>query len=209
VMDKSAKFWDKIAEKYSRQPVADEAAYQKKLKKTQAYFRPDMEVLELGCGTGSTAIVHAPFVRHIRATDISPEMLRIGKAKADAQGLGNITFECASVDDLKIPERSLDMVMAHSILHLLEEKEVVIGRVFDMLKPGGLFVSSTACLGDVMWFLKPVIPVMRLFGKAPRVVKFFTARQLLNGLAEAGFEIDYQWQPGKTGALFVVAKKPV
>ncbi|MEM6403851.1 MAG: SAM-dependent methyltransferase, partial [Cyanobacteria bacterium P01_D01_bin.116] len=58
-MSNSAKFWDNIAEKYSKDPIADEAAYQKKLQVTQEYFKPDMEVLEFGCGTGGTAIIHA------------------------------------------------------------------------------------------------------------------------------------------------------
>ena len=39
--DQSAKFWDNVAERYSRRPVADEAAYQKKLAVTRGYFRPD------------------------------------------------------------------------------------------------------------------------------------------------------------------------
>ncbi len=206
-MEQDAKFWNKIAEKYARQPVADEASYQKKLEITQRLFKPDMEVLELGCGTGSTAIVHAPFVKHIRAVDISSEMLRIAKSKADAKGITNITFECAAIDDLKVADKSVDMVMMHSILHLLEDKEAAIGRVYKMLKPGGWFVSSTACLSGPMRLLKPVISIMHCFGKAPETVKFFTGRQLVECIADAGFEIDQQWQPGKTKALFVVAKK--
>ena len=68
-MAQATQFWDKIAEKYSQQPIADEAAYQKKLAVTRDYFRPDMEVLEIGCGTGSTAILHAPYVKHIIKID--------------------------------------------------------------------------------------------------------------------------------------------
>ena len=60
-MSQSVKFWDKIADKYSKQPIADEASYQKKLNITQDYFKPDMKVLEFGCGTGSTAIIHSPY----------------------------------------------------------------------------------------------------------------------------------------------------
>ena len=74
-MASSPVFWDKVAERYSKKPVADEAAYQTKLRVTREYFRPDMQVLEIGCGTGSTAIAHAPFVEHICATDISPKMM--------------------------------------------------------------------------------------------------------------------------------------
>ena len=59
-MDASAKFWNKVAAGYAKQPIADEAADQRKLKVTQEYLQPSMNVLEFGCGTGSTAIVHAP-----------------------------------------------------------------------------------------------------------------------------------------------------
>ena len=207
-MNQDEKFWDKIAEKYSKQPVADEAAYQKKLKVTQGYFQSDMEVLEIGCGTGSTAIVHASYVHHIRAIDISPNMIEIAKRKAKAEEIDNITFEVSSIDRLKVADKSMDMVMAHSILHLLEDKDAAIASVFDILKPGGLFVSSTVCLNDAMWFLKPIIPIMCLFGKAPQLVRFFTAKQLVKSIADIGFEIDYQWQPGRSAALFIVAKKP-
>ena len=80
-MVKSTKFWDKIAEKYAKQPIADEASYQKKLQVTQGYFKPEMKVLEFGCGTGSTAIIHAPYVKHIRGIDISENMIRSRKIK--------------------------------------------------------------------------------------------------------------------------------
>ena len=56
-MPPSSKFWDRIAARYARKPVADEAAYRRKLAVTRDYLAPDMDVLEFGCGTGSTAIV--------------------------------------------------------------------------------------------------------------------------------------------------------
>ena len=99
-MNPSTKFWDKIAEKYSQQTIADEAAYQKKLQITQKYFHPDMEVLEFGCGTGSTAILHAPYVKHIRAIDISAKMIEIAQSKAHAEGVENVTFERSTVEAL-------------------------------------------------------------------------------------------------------------
>ena len=50
-MTASAKFWDRIAERYAKKPVADEATYQKKLAISRDYFRPEMELFEFGCGT--------------------------------------------------------------------------------------------------------------------------------------------------------------
>jgi len=207
-MYNKAKFWDTIAEKYSKQPIADEAAYQKKLKITQELFTPDMKVLEIGCGTGSTAIIHAPFVTHIRATDLSSNMIDIARSKAANEGIGNITFEVASCDEINEPDQSLDIVLGMSILHLLENRDEIIAKVYRMLKPGGAFVSSTVCLTGIMKLLKPVIPIGALFGKMPQCVKFFSAQELEKALTDAGFVIDYQWQPGKNKAVFIVAKKP-
>jgi cyclopropane fatty-acyl-phospholipid synthase-like methyltransferase len=61
LMDKDARFWSKIAEKYAAAPVPSEEIYQKKLAVTRKYLRPDMEVLEFGCGTGTTALAHAAY----------------------------------------------------------------------------------------------------------------------------------------------------
>ncbi len=205
-MDQSAKFWDKIAVRYSKRPVSDEAAYQKKLQVTREYFRPDMEVLEFGCGTGSTAIAHAPYVKHIRAIDISSKMIEIAQGKADAGNIKNVTFERATIDDISVPDQTLDAVLGLNILHLLDNWEGVIGRVYRMLKPGGVFVTSTACLGDTMKFLKFVAPIGRVLGLIP-LVKVFTTRELAASLTEAGFKIDHQWLPGKYKAVFIVAKK--
>jgi len=207
-MHKEAKFWNKIAEKYSKEPISDEDAYQKKLKITQGYFTPETEVLELGCGTGSTALIHAPFVKHIRAIDVSSNMLEIARGKADDQGIENITFEVAACDELNIPDASIDVVMGMSILHLLDDKEALMAKVYRMLKPGGVFVSSTACLTGFMKMLKPIIPIGAIFGKMPEVVKFFSSKELEKSLIDAGFVIDYQWQPDKGMAVFIVAKKP-
>ena len=148
-MDKSAKFWDRIAIRYSKQPIADEASYQKKIQVTREYLKPDMEVLELGCGTGSTAIIHSPYVKHIMAIDVSSKMIEIAQGKADKKKI-DITFETSTIDDLNVQEQKLDVVLGLSILHLLENKEEVIAKIYKMLKPGGIFISSTMCLGDTM-----------------------------------------------------------
>ena len=206
-MTTPVKFWDRIAERYARKPVADEATYQKKLQVTRGYFRPDMEVLEVGCGTGSTAIEHAPYVKHIHATDLSPKMIEIAQGKADAAGVQNVTFETLAIDAMQKPAHSLDAVLALSVLHLLEDKEAVIAKVHRLLRPGGIFVSSTACLGDTMKWFRFIAPIGRRLGLIP-MVKIFSVAELVASLTDAGFGIDYQWQPGRGMAVFIVARKP-
>ncbi|MDF2176920.1 class I SAM-dependent methyltransferase [Aliiglaciecola sp. CAU 1673] len=206
-MAATAKFWDRIADKYSRQPIANMPAYEHKLAKTRAYFRPDSQVLELGCGTGSTALLHAPFVGHILATDISPKMLGIARAKAEEEGIDNVHFELASVDDLN-PREPLDVVMAMSLLHLLEDKEALIAKVYKWLKPGGVFITSTVCLQEGMNWLRWIAPIGYKLGLMP-YVSFFSGEHLANCLTRAGFELDYQWRPKESKmTLFIVAKKP-
>ena len=200
-------FWDKIADRYAKKPVPNEAVYQKKLKVTREYLRPEMEVLEFGCGTGSTAIAHAPFVRHILATDISSKMLDIARKKAFTAGVENIDFQHVTIEDLDVPSESIDAVLGLSILHLLDDKESALAKVHEMLRPGGAFVSSTACIGDTMKWFKLVGPVGHFFGLIPKV-QVFRKDELVQSIQDAGFEIDHLWRPGKGEAVFIVARKP-
>jgi len=105
-----------------------------------------------------------------------------------------------------VPDQSVDVIFALSILHLLENWQEVVLRVHKMLKPGGIFVTSTACIGDSMGFFKFVAPIGEFFGLMP-LVEVFTKKDLERGLSDAGFEIDYQWQPAKNKPVFIVAKK--
>ena len=97
-------------------------------------------------------------------------------------------------------------MLALSILHLVDDKEAVIARVRRMLKPHGIFVTSTACLGDTMRWFKIIGPVGAFLGLIP-MVRVFTVEQLETSLTDGGFEIDYRWQPGRGKAVFIVARK--
>ncbi|MBE9032860.1 class I SAM-dependent methyltransferase [filamentous cyanobacterium LEGE 11480] len=207
-MAQSAKFWDIIAKFYAKQPVADEASYQKKLAVTREYLRPDMEVLEFGCGTGSTAIVHAPYVKHIQAVDISAKMLKIAQGKATASNITNITFTQSTLDQLDIPDQSLDVVLGLSILHLLEDKAATIAQVHKILKPGGIFVTSTTCLDGSNQLFQRIMSIGTALGILP-LIKFFTVQELVDSFTQSGFEIDHQWQPSPDKAVFIIAKKPM
>ncbi len=77
-----------------------------------------------------------------------------------------------------------------------------------MLKPGGVFVTSTVCLGDTMKWFKAIASIGIFLGLMP-LVKVFTTKELENSLIDAGFTIDYHWQPNKSirKGVFIVAKK--
>lgn len=206
-MAETSRFWDRLADRYHRQPIADEEAYRRKIEVTRSYFRPDMEILEFGCGTGGTAVLHAPHVKHIRAIDFSDRMLEIARERARTAGVDNVTFEKADITALSVPEASYDMVLGLSVLHLLKDPEAVMVKVYRMLKPGGLFVTSTACLGDIMPMMKILGPIGRALGKLPRL-NVMTQDELISKFSAAGFEIAHRWHPGRDKAVFVIGRKP-
>lgn len=203
-MGAKANFWNRIARKYAASPIADETAYQHKLERTAARMTPDMDVLEFGCGTGGTARIHAPRVGHYRATDFSPQMIEIARDKGPVPD--NLSFEVAEFDTMPLDDGSLDMVLGLSILHLVADPDATIAKAFRVLKPGGYFVTSTACIGK-MWFLKPVVALGRAVNLLP-TLRFFTEDGLRGKVAAAGFEIEEDWQPKKGAALFLIARKP-
>ncbi|TNF85940.1 MAG: class I SAM-dependent methyltransferase [Gammaproteobacteria bacterium] len=202
----SPEFWDRVAPDYSKQPIADETSYARKLAATQALMRPDMEVLELGCGTGSTALTHASHVAHIMATDVSAAMIGIGREKAELAGIDNVRFRQSGVEEFEAPDGSYDMVLALNLLHLLPDRRGALAKIHSLLKPGGIFVSSTVCLADRLWFLRPLIPLLQWVGKAP-YVSFVGAEQVMREVVTAGFAEREHWTHGRANSLFLVAEK--
>ncbi len=69
------------------------------------------------------------------------------------------------------------------------------------------FATSLLCMGDAFKWFKLIAPIGKALGFFP-LVRIFTAQHLVESLTDAGLAIDYQWQPSKDKAIFIVAKKP-
>ncbi|WP_394181880.1 class I SAM-dependent methyltransferase [Yoonia maritima] len=203
----TAAFWDKIAPKYAKKPVPDESAYQATLERTRSYLNPADHLLEIGCGTGSTALNLAPAVAHITATDISSQMLAIAEAKLSDDAPSNISF--LQVPALKpLAAAPFDAICAFSILHLLDDLPAAIAHLKAQVKPGGYVISKTGCIGDMNRAIPLVIRLMQLFKKAP-FVNVFTADALEAAFRDAGFQIVETGHFGKDETThFIVARRP-
>lgn len=204
---KDQRFWDRLASRYARRPVADQEIYELKLEKTRAWLTADTEIFEFGCGTGSTALIHAPHVKHVLATDVSERMLEIGRGKAADAGIGNIDFEQTGIETFDPAGRSFDVVLGLNILHLCRDPEAVTRKVHSLLKPGGVFVQSTACLKDASFILRLVLPVMQAAGKAPHI-SFMSEDDILTMLDTNGFDlVDSLRTDSSMAANFYIARK--
>ncbi|MFY0596057.1 MAG: class I SAM-dependent methyltransferase [Cognatishimia sp.] len=201
-------FWNKMARGYAKSPVGNPAAYQVKLDKTAEYLRPTDHVLEFGCGTGTTALIHAPRVAKMDAIDFSKEMIAIAREKLWDQSAPNVSFEVSSFEDWPVPVegQGYDAILGMSILHLIKDAESTLDKVHKSLKPGGVFVSSTVCLGDGKGLGRYFLPVLGAIGVLPRI-RFLKATALQKMIKDHGFEIEHHWQPDGTPTLFAIARR--
>lgn len=206
----AAKFWDKIAPKYARDPIKDMASYELTLNKTRGYLAAEHTVLEIGAGTGATALLLAGDCAHITATDLSTKMLEVGRQNAAKDGVDNVTFAQRRAEDM--PDGPFDAVLAHNILHLVEDLPAVLARAYSVLKPGGVIVSKTfvkpkSGLHLEYRVMKLVLPLMQFLGKAP-FVGFHTREDLEEAFRVAGFEIlESGHFPAGQERLYTVARK--
>jgi SAM-dependent methyltransferase len=200
-------FWDGVARRYAAMPVRDQASYEATLERVRAHLKPTDRVLELGCGTGSTALRLAPFVAHYTATDYAAEMIAIAREKQAQGDVKNLDFVVGQVAEGTMPGGQFDAILAFNVLHLLPDRDNAFADLSGRLHAGGLFISKTPCLGGIYRVLQPVIAIMRLLGKAPRLA-FLTPGSLEHEITKAGFEIRERGNyPARPTSRFIVASK--
>jgi arsenite methyltransferase len=204
-----ARFWNKIAVKYSKQPVQDPNAFERKIAVTRGLMTERDRVLDIGCGTGSLAIRLAPFAHQVHGLDFSPEMIRIAREKAVTLGVPNVSFEVGSLDQsVPFEPGSLDGVTAYSLLHLVKDRSKTLQHIHHLLRPGGFFVSSTVCLAGSWVPYGCLLMAMRLFRQAPETVELFSARTLIDEIESAGFvDVSSPDVGARPEIAFIVARK--
>ncbi|GGE82224.1 class I SAM-dependent methyltransferase [Stappia taiwanensis] len=207
---RDAGFWDRMAGKYAARAISDEAGYAHTLERCRALLRPEDRVVELGCGTGSTALVLAGAVDDYLATDFSAEMIALARDKQAAAPVDGLSFQVATAEELAGQASRVNAVLCFNYLHLLRDLPGTLRSIHGMLAEEGLFISKTPCLRDMTPLIRwLVLPVMRAVGMAP-YVRSLGAEELSQHIADAGFEIlavEAHASRGKDGRPFIVARR--
>lgn len=201
-----AAFWDRIAPRYAKSPISNPDAYEATLARVRTYLGPNSRVLELGCGTGTTALKLYENTASYEATDISGGMIGIAQNKLDGMNGPLPRFRVAGVAAEDYLGRDYNTVLAFNLLHLLPELETRLETIHRLLPEDGLFISKTPALAE-KWYYKPMIGLMRLFRKAP-YVRTLGIDEMDQMIEAAGFRIIETALFGDTpGGRFVVARK--
>ena len=182
------KFWDLISSKYAASTISDRSAYETKIARLKTYLSPEMSVLDIGCGTGTQCGDIADSVNQVTGIDISGKLLAIAEKRMAERNLDNVLFIRTSVFDERLEPGSYDAVMAFFVLHFIEDIDAVFRRVHKLLKPGGLFISETACLGNKSRFVGGLLQFACRLGILP-AINLLTTQQLEQSLENAGFQV--------------------
>lgn len=111
------------------------------------FIKPDMRILDCGCGPGGISLGRAILARQgpVVGIDVEDGQLDRGRQEAGNRGLANVEFLHASVYALPFEDSSFDAVLAHAMVYHLGQPMKVLREIRRVLKPGGLVGLRDAC----------------------------------------------------------------
>ncbi|MCX9082581.1 MAG: class I SAM-dependent methyltransferase [Candidatus Methanoperedens sp.] len=204
-MNKSEKFWDRMAKYLDRVEKQDEPTNFRIIEKTKQHLKISYTVLDYGCGTGTAAIEIASSVKSVHGIDISSKMIEAAKRKTVERKVNTIDFAQATIFDEKLKPGSFDVILCFHLLHLVEDIPKVMQRINELLKPGGLIISATPCIKGT--FLGVLLLLVSKIGLIPQITSFKVS-ELEDLMIDGNFEIIETECLNKSGQqYFIVAKK--
>lgn len=204
-----ARFWDRTSRKYAKGAISDQAGYERTLDRTRALLGPGDRVLELGCGTGTTALRLAGDVQDYLATDVSAGMIAIANEKHGAGPIPALVFRTTTAEALTADAAQFNAVLGFNYLHLVRDLPGTLRCIHALLAAKGLLISKTPCVGDMNPLIRLALPAMRAIGQAP-YAGVFRAAALSQQISAAGFDIiatENHATKGNDNRPYIVARK--
>ncbi len=205
-MKKSEWFWDWRAKPYDKQAQEDEA-HTRAVERFAKYLEANHTVLDYACGTGVVSFKIAADVKEVHAIDTSAGMIDLAKERAREREVANVHFARKTIFDEGLGRESYDVILAFNILHLLKDARKAVQRASELLKPGGLIVSVTPCLGGAGVVLRTLLPLVSKVGILS-YLRTFRICEVKDLMRDGGFQILESEAPeGTIPSCFVVARK--
>ena len=143
-------------------------------------------VLDLGSGAGADVFISAgrvgPTGRAI-GLDMTDEMLELARANAARAGLSNVEFVKGQIEDIPLPDASVDVVISNCVVNLAGDKSLVLAEAARVLRPGGRFAISDV-IADADMDAATRADMAQWTGC---IAGALTREQFASGLAAAGF----------------------
>lgn len=184
-MNKSTRFWDRVADS-SGEGLG--ATSQKTVALSLPFLQKSDIVLDFGCGPGNLSNAIANQVQQVDGIDISSGMIATAQARAAKLNLQNVHFAQLDLFDQRLKSSYYDAILAFNVLHYLDDLIAIANRARCLVKPGGLFISATACMGEGMHPLRPLMFIMTKFGIVPKM-HFYKLKRLQGGISASGFQL--------------------
>ncbi|HEY2598426.1 MAG TPA: arsenite methyltransferase [Candidatus Dormibacteraeota bacterium] len=181
-----------------------------------AQLEPGQVVLDLGSGAGLDVLLSARRVApggHAYGVDMTDEMLELANSNAMKSGVSNATFLKGTIENVPLPDASIDVVISNCVINLAEDKGAAIKEAFRVLRPGGLFAVADMVELDA---LDPAVK-KSLDSWAGCISGTIPIDQYRQALVDAGFR-DAEFQvhatqsipgvEGQVGSAYIRARKP-
>lgn len=207
-MHKSEKFWDRTAKNYDGRSGKVSPGHLKTIEKIKKHLHEDDVVLDYGCATGTISNDIAKSVAKVYGVDISSKMIDRARIKAREQKNENTVFKHTTIFDESLAKESFNVILSFNILHLVDNTQMVLRRINELLKPGGVFISSTPCLGEQKSLFSSILSFVSKTGIIPKV-NFLSTTDLKALILESGFEIIESEKANNTAnEYFIITRKP-
>ncbi len=117
-------------------------------------IRPDMNILDVGCGPGTITAGFAVLAPqgHVTGIDMGAEVLEHARTSAEQQALTNITFQVGSVLELPFPDNTFDIVHAHQVIQHTTDQVKALQEMRRVTKDGGIVAVRDADMAAMTWF---------------------------------------------------------